>query len=72
MSTVLPQALNPNLNSGVQRLAANLNSVVLGKTEIVDLVLIGLLAEGHLLLGLRFLIKNGASLLFKKVPYLAK
>ena len=50
MSTVLPQALNPNLNSGVQRLAANLNSVVLGKTEIVDLVLIGLLAEGHLLL----------------------
>ncbi len=50
MSTVLPQALNPNLNSGVQRLASNLNSVVLGKTEIVDLVLIGLLAEGHLLL----------------------
>ncbi len=50
MTTVLTHALNPNFNSGVQRLASNLNSVVLGKSEIVDLVLIGLLAEGHLLL----------------------
>ena len=43
-------AHNPELIAGVERVSANLNSVFLGKSEVVDLALIGLLAEGHLLL----------------------
>ncbi len=43
-------APKPELLEGVERVSANLNSVFHGKSEVVDLALVGLLAEGHLLL----------------------
>jgi MoxR-like ATPase len=40
----------PGIADGIERLRANIASVFLGKPEAIHLVLVGLLAEGHLLI----------------------